>query len=45
MRQVGMAAAQIGHMGSPQQIAQARTLLANARRALYSLLAEDEPDA
>jgi DNA-binding PadR family transcriptional regulator len=45
MRQVGMAAAQIGHMGSPHQIAQARTLLANARRALYSLLAEDEPDA
>jgi hypothetical protein len=32
-------------MGSPHQIAQAQTLLANARRALYSLLAEDEPDA
>ena len=44
MRQVGMAAAQIGHMGSPNQIAQARALLANARRALYSLLAEDEPN-
>jgi DNA-binding PadR family transcriptional regulator len=43
MRQVGMAAAQIGHMGSSHQVTEARTLLANARRALYSLLAEDEP--
>jgi DNA-binding PadR family transcriptional regulator len=45
MRQVGMAAGQIGQMGSAHQIAEARDLLANARRALYSLLAEDEPDA
>jgi hypothetical protein len=45
MRQVGMAAGQIGHMGSANQIAEARTVLANARRALYSLLAEDEPHA
>ena len=43
MRQVGLAAAQIGRMGSPLQIARGQTLLANARRALYSLLAEDEP--
>ena len=43
MHQVGMAAGQIGHMGSPHQIAEARGLLASARRALYSLLAEDEP--
>ena len=43
MRQVGMAAGQIGHMGSAHQIAEARSVLANARRALYSLLAEDEP--
>jgi DNA-binding PadR family transcriptional regulator len=45
MRQVGMAAAQIGHMGSAHQITAARSVLANARRALYSLLAEDDPDA
>jgi DNA-binding PadR family transcriptional regulator len=45
MRQVGMAAGQIGHMGSPHQITEARSVLANARRALYSLLAEDEPNA
>src|SRR6266487_3358061 len=43
MRQVAMAAAQIGHMGSAHQITEARGVLANARRALYSLLAEDEP--
>ncbi len=45
MRQVGMAAGQIAHMGSAHQITEARSVLANARRALYSLLAEDEPDA
>jgi DNA-binding PadR family transcriptional regulator len=45
MRQVGMAAGQIGHMGSAHQVTEARSVLANARRALYSLLAEDEPDA
>ena len=43
MRQVGMAAGQIGHMGSAHQITEARSVLANARRALYALLAEDEP--
>jgi DNA-binding PadR family transcriptional regulator len=45
MRQVGMAAMQVGRMGSAHQIAEARNVLANARRALYSLLAEDETDA
>jgi DNA-binding PadR family transcriptional regulator len=45
MRRVGMAAAQIGHMGSTKQITEARTVLASARRALYSLLAGDEADA
>jgi DNA-binding PadR family transcriptional regulator len=44
IRQVAMAAGQIGHMGSPHQITEARSVLANARRALYSLLAEDGPD-
>jgi DNA-binding PadR family transcriptional regulator len=45
MRQVGMAAAQIAHVGTPQQVTEASKALASARRALYSLLAEDGPDA
>jgi DNA-binding PadR family transcriptional regulator len=45
MRRVGMAAVQVGHMGSARQITEARTALANARRALYSLLADDKGDA
>jgi DNA-binding PadR family transcriptional regulator len=44
MRRVGMAAGQIGHLGSADQISKARGVLAEARRALYSLLAEDESD-
>jgi DNA-binding PadR family transcriptional regulator len=44
MRRVGMAAAQIGHLGNANQIAKARSTLAEARRGLYSLLAEDEND-
>jgi len=44
MRRVGMAAGQIGHLGSADQIGKARGILAEARRALYSLLAEDESD-
>jgi len=44
MRRVGMAAGQIGHLGSVNQVAKARDILAEARRALYSLLAEDESD-
>jgi DNA-binding PadR family transcriptional regulator len=42
LRRVGMAAAQIGHIADANQIDRARTVLAEARRALYSLLAEDE---
>jgi DNA-binding PadR family transcriptional regulator len=42
LRRVGMAAAQLGHVGSPDQVAKARGVLADARRALYSLLGEDE---
>ena len=42
MRQVAMAVMQVGHLGSAPQVGEARTVLANARRALYSLLAEDE---
>jgi DNA-binding PadR family transcriptional regulator len=44
MRRVGMAAGQIGHLGGASQVAQARRVLAEARRALYALLAEDETD-
>jgi DNA-binding PadR family transcriptional regulator len=44
LRQVAMAAAQIAHVGTAQQIAHARTALAGVRRTLYSLLAEDGPD-
>jgi DNA-binding PadR family transcriptional regulator len=45
LRQVGMAVIQLGHMGSAHQVTGARDVLANARRALYSLLAEDETEA
>ena len=44
MRRVGMAAAQIGHLGTADQVARARGLLADVRRALYAVLAEDEDD-
>jgi len=44
MRRVGMAAAQIGQLGNANHIAKARSMLAEARRGLYSLLAEDEND-
>jgi DNA-binding PadR family transcriptional regulator len=45
IRQVAIAAAQIGHVGNAHQVAEARTLLATTRRSLYALLAEDEPVA
>ena len=41
-RQVGMAIFQIAQAGSPEQVAAAREVLHNARRALYGILAEDE---
>ena len=41
-RQVGMAIFQLAQAGSPQQLAEARDVLTNARRSLYSILAEDE---
>jgi DNA-binding PadR family transcriptional regulator len=44
LRRVGMAAAQIGHLGSSEQIDRARSALAEARRALYALLGEDEDE-
>jgi DNA-binding PadR family transcriptional regulator len=41
-RPLWMATVQIAHGGDDGQIAKARTILADARKALYSLLAEDE---
>lgn len=43
MRQVGMAAIQVGQAGSPAQLEQAKETLVEARRKLYRILAEDEP--
>jgi hypothetical protein len=40
-RQMGIAAVQVARIGSAAQIAQARKVVADARRALYRLLAED----
>ena len=42
MRQVGGATRQVIHAGSPRQIAAAKGLLADVRRALYHVLAEDD---
>ena len=42
-RQVGLAILQLAHAGSPEQLAAARDVLGNARRALYGILAEDAP--
>ena len=44
LRRVGMAVGQIGHLGDTTHVARARGIHADARRALYSLLAEDESD-
>jgi DNA-binding PadR family transcriptional regulator len=42
-RQVAMAIVQISQAGSEEQVAAAQNVLANARRALYGILAEDTP--
>lgn len=42
LRQVALAAAQIAHVGTAPQVAEARGALAALRRTLYSLLAQDE---
>ena len=44
MRRAGMAAGQIGHLGSAEQVARALEIVSAARRALYAVLAEDEGD-
>jgi DNA-binding PadR family transcriptional regulator len=44
MRRLGMAVGQIGHLGDPSQVKKARAILAEARRSLYSILAENDDD-
>jgi DNA-binding PadR family transcriptional regulator len=41
--QVAMAAAQVLHAGNPRQVKDAQEVLAETRRRLYRILAEDEP--
>jgi DNA-binding PadR family transcriptional regulator len=43
-RQVGMAIFQIAQAGTAEQNAAAREVLNNARRSLYGILAEDDPE-
>jgi DNA-binding PadR family transcriptional regulator len=45
LRQVGAAVRQVLQAGSEAQVAQAAAALAEARRAIYRILAEDEPAA
>ncbi len=45
IRQVMMAVMEVRRAGSADQLAQARAVLAQARRSLYLILAEDAPDA
>jgi hypothetical protein len=44
MRRTGMAVGQIGHIGTAEQVAKALEIISAARRALYSVLAEDDGD-
>src|SRR5688500_6322904 len=44
MRQIGMALFQLMHSGSEAQQAEAKQVLADTRRALYRILAEDAPE-
>jgi DNA-binding PadR family transcriptional regulator len=43
-RQVAAALMQVAYAGSPGQVEEARRVLADTRRALYRILAEDEAD-
>jgi DNA-binding PadR family transcriptional regulator len=43
--QVAAAAVQVGHVGNDAQVAQAETVLTDARRSLYRLLAQDDSEA
>jgi DNA-binding PadR family transcriptional regulator len=41
LHQIGVAAMQVARVGSPAQVEQAQKLLADTRRSLYRILAED----
>ncbi len=43
-KQVGMAIFQIAQAGTAEQVVAAREILSNARRSLYGILAEDDPE-
>ena len=43
IRQVMMAVMEVRRAGSPEQLAQARDVLAQTRRSMYRILAEDDP--
>ena len=43
IRQVMVAVMEVRRAGSPEQLAQARAVLAQTRRSMYRILAEDEP--
>jgi DNA-binding PadR family transcriptional regulator len=43
IRQVMMAVMEVRRAGSPDQLAQARAVLAQARRSMYRILADDQP--
>ena len=45
MREIGPALGQVLKFGTAEQIAEARRIVSEARRALYRLLADDEDDA
>jgi DNA-binding PadR family transcriptional regulator len=44
IRQVMMAVMEVRRAGSPDQLAQARAVLSQARRAMYRILADDDDD-
>jgi DNA-binding PadR family transcriptional regulator len=44
MRRLGMAVGQIGQLGTAEEVARAREIIAGARRALYSVFSEDDDE-
>ncbi len=45
LRQVGAAAVQVGEHGTPAQVAEGSKVLAETRKRLYQILAEDSPES
>jgi hypothetical protein len=43
VRQVMIAVMEVRRAGSPEQLTQARAVLAQTRRSMYRILAEDDP--